>query len=281
MFYYRAYQLNVQSDIPLGNISQIPPCTPDVIIHQATDFPMIPSNASRMGNYATLENQFWITEKVGSFHIEDGNKITYSINTRDLAPTVCLSLFLCGSCFAGLLLQRGMVVLHANTLSWNRNTGIAFSGDSGAGKSTATAWHIKQGALLVADDISAIEFKEGSPYVLSGFSRLKLWNDSKDMLNLTSLESLYTYDGRSKHHIDLKPEQFLNDSVKLEKLIIIHPDINEEEEITGQNKITSLIENNYTAPIFKLFNTWMDQLKGNLNLASKLSIVHAPRPCIF
>lgn len=279
MFYYRAYQLNVQSDILLGKIIQVPPCTPDVIICETTEIPAIPASAKRLGNmYASLENQFWITDTQWSFHIEGGNKIIYKIESKDLNTPI--NILLSGVCFACLLIQRDLIVLHANTLSYDSHSAIAFCGYSGAGKSTATAYHLKKGALLVADDITAIEFKGGKPYVLSGFSRLKLWNDSKDLLNFSSLETIYSFNGRSKHHIALHPNQYINEPIKLEKLMIIQSDIIKEQEIKGQNKVKTLLENNYTAPIFTLFNSYLNQLKGNLYLSSQLSIFNTPRPFV-
>ncbi|CCD07193.1 TPA: hypothetical protein ACHW7I_001778 [Legionella pneumophila] len=277
MFYYRAYHLNIQSDIPLGKIEQTSYCAPDVIIRKTSEIPDIPANASRLGNkYASLKNQLWITDNQWSFYIEGGNTILYQIKSVEL--TTPIHILLTGACFGCLLQQRNLIVLHANTVCYPGQSAFAISGHTGAGKSTAAAFHIKQGALLAADDITAIEFKQDIPHVLPGFPRLKLWNDSREALHLLSLESLYSYNGRSKHHIDLKTNQHCSTPVVLEKLVIIKPDLTEESELFGKEKIQCLLANNYTALIFHLFDFHWDVFKNNLKLARQLKIYNAPRP---
>lgn len=68
MFYYRAYQLNIQSDIPLGKIEQTSYCVPDVIIRKTSEIPDIPTNASRLGNkYASLKISYGLPITNGAF----------------------------------------------------------------------------------------------------------------------------------------------------------------------------------------------------------------------
>lgn len=81
MFYYRAYHLNIQSDIPLGKIEQTSYCAPDVIIRKTSEIPDIPANASRLGNkYASLKNQLWITDNQWSFYIEGETQFYTRLN---------------------------------------------------------------------------------------------------------------------------------------------------------------------------------------------------------
>lgn len=64
----------------------------------------------------------------------------------------------------------------------------------------------------------------------------------------------------------------------LEKLVIIKPDLTEESELFGKEKIQCLLANNYTALIFHLFDFHWDVFKNNLKLARQLKIYNAPRP---
>ena len=68
-----------------------------------------------------------------------------------------------------LLHQRGRMVLHASAVNINDGA-VAFMGHNGAGKSTTTFSFMASGYPLVADDILSLEFREGVPYGVSGFS---------------------------------------------------------------------------------------------------------------
>jgi hypothetical protein len=117
---------------------------------------------------------FW--KGVGTCLVRDGREIVV-----DPAPDVeerVLRLFILGTIFAMLLHQRGeVVVLHASVVAISGQA-VAFIGAKGAGKSAIAATLHAQGHDLVADDILAIDMRQGCPMALPGFPHLKLWPDS-------------------------------------------------------------------------------------------------------
>ena len=89
--------------------------------------------------------------------MRDGNQIVI-----DAAPDATdrnVRLFLLGSALGALLHQRGLLPLHANAIDLGGGA-VAFSGHSGAGKSTIAAWFHDRGHRILADDVCVVGFDQ-------------------------------------------------------------------------------------------------------------------------
>jgi len=79
------------------------------------------------------------------------------------------------------------IVLHGNAISTDGKTCSVFVGQSGAGKSTTAAWYFQRGAKILTDDVCAITFDdEGKPLVIPSFPQLKIWQESADLLSIST-----------------------------------------------------------------------------------------------
>jgi hypothetical protein len=147
-----------------------------------------------------------------------------------------------------LLHQLGRLVLHASTIKIN-DSGVAFMGHNGAGKSTTTISLMKNGYPLVADDISSIEFKNGIPLVYPGIPRIKLWPESFELWG-ENVESFLIHSESRKMscHVD----NFHNEIVPLKHIYVIE---NSEKTYLGpispHEALIELIKNSYSANIFQ------------------------------
>ncbi len=140
-------------------------------------------------------NDFLITENgvivlikdVGIFRIFDGKLITWKKENENVTDDDLIT-FILGSIFSICLIQRGLLVLHANALEKNGNSVICL-GESGVGKSTLAFILMNQGWNLLADDLVAIN---DDNFILPGVSRIKLWeNTLKDLaVPTTNLEKV-------------------------------------------------------------------------------------------
>lgn len=91
-------------------------------------------------------------------------------------PGVCdevVRLLVLGIGLATMLHRAGVPVLHGTTVRTGGRD-VCVVGSSGVGKSTVTAALLARGALLVADDIAALDGIAVRP----GFGRIKLWPDT-------------------------------------------------------------------------------------------------------
>lgn len=80
--------------------------------------------------------------------------------------------FILGSCLGVLLIQRGMLVLHASVVATDVGA-LAFLGNSGRGKSTLAAALHKRGHRVLADDHCAL-VEGDEPQVVPAYPALKL-----------------------------------------------------------------------------------------------------------
>jgi hypothetical protein len=95
------------------------------------------------------------------------------------------ALVILGTCLTGVCIQRGRLVLHASTVLAGDHA-VAFTGRSGAGKSTIAACLDRRGMPLLADDVTVVDpVRPGHrPTVRAGIRRSRLLDDAIEQLDL-------------------------------------------------------------------------------------------------
>lgn len=256
MYYYQAYGLNIRSEIscPLAFAQQ-----KDVF---DVEFRLgkIPKNLLEDSNdkifCKNINNDFFLQKKdIARFLIKSGSSIIIEPLTKNL-EIVKISLF--SSAIIALLHQRNYFVLHANAVVIN-NQAILVAACSGTGKSTLAAAFLKKGYKLLADDICAIKFHNGKPFVYSGRLCLHLCNDVIDKLGFNKKDGeLHFRNNKLNFQIDdiyLQP-------MPLAKIFILEKaDIKEIElEIMGgQEKVKAILKNTliyHYVELQKLVKEW-------------------------
>jgi len=156
--------------------------------------------------------------KVARYQVKGGREILIEaapgVEARDLR------LFLLGSALGAIYFQRGYFPLHASVMVMNGNA-VAFTGDSGAGKSTIAAWMNTQGYPLLCDDVCVIRFDDDhAPLVYPGFPRLKLWSDALSTFDIDPDKLQRDYFRADKYHLSV-PDRFWIDPVPLRHINIL------------------------------------------------------------
>lgn len=173
---YKAFGLTIQSEIELPELSLFIGKA-DVNISLGTT-PKTLENPLFIGvRFLTKHNEFLLkVDQIANYYVTEGNQITI-----ELMPDVDFAdvrLFLLGSAFGALIHQRGLLPFHGSSVNIN-NSGVIFSGHSGAGKSTIAAALNKKGYPILSDDVSVISLMNNEiPFIVSGYPQMKLWADS-------------------------------------------------------------------------------------------------------
>lgn len=87
--------------------------------------------------------------------------------------------------FGAISYKKHFFPLHGGGVVYNGEAYL-FTGESGSGKSTTIAGLLKQEFPIVADDISNLFYKDGKWRVHPCFPRVKLWEDSLNLLSFSN-----------------------------------------------------------------------------------------------
>ena len=79
------------------------------------------------------------------------------------------------------LSRQGRLVLHASAVAFN-GVGVAFTGESGRGKSTLAASFATTGAHFLTDDGLQLDWRDGQCQITPSHPSVRLWQDSQEAL---------------------------------------------------------------------------------------------------
>ena len=124
------------------------------------------------------------------FLVEGGDTIRYA--TEPGVDDVDVRLFLLGSAWGALVLQRGLLPLHASAVCVGEDV-FGFTGHPGAGKSTLAAALAARGRRFFADDVLVLDPASFADSVRCwGYKDLKLWPDAVKMTGAASGQRVRT-----------------------------------------------------------------------------------------
>ena len=181
---YRAYGVNIASQLPVTGFESSVFPEADVFIHAGEVPESLPGAVNRGVLYQSTGNEFLLQiDQVARYHVRNGTEI--SVQQLGNSSLADVSAFISGTVFGALMHQRQMLPIHASTVIFQGKC-LVFAGLSGAGKSTLAAAVIEAGGMLIADDISVIDFSGDQPAVHPAFPAIRIWEDSLKHLGKTS-----------------------------------------------------------------------------------------------
>lgn len=120
-------------------------------------------------------------ERAGRIEIEGGRRVTFDAFEDTDDDRVRIEFI--GTTQSMLWYQRGFLPLHASALLVG-DRAVAVGAHSHSGKSVIAAALAKRGCPLVADDMMVLDVSRGSPLVLPGYQKLRLWQDACEQFGL-------------------------------------------------------------------------------------------------
>lgn len=198
----RMFGLSVQAtrESPAGGWTEAP--TPDVVVDFVPAPPAAergdlyfesckrcvqPIDALRVRRLAEGGYQFWFGD--GTWAHIDSSATRVEISTPAESTVEDSVVYLTGPILGFVLRLRGRLALHASAVLIDGAV-VAFVGTSGLGKSTIAAAFAQQHAVVLTEDLLALEPSTGSDQVLAhaGCDYVRLWPDSAALLNESGLE---------------------------------------------------------------------------------------------
>ena len=187
------------------------------------------------GSVAGGDVMRFAVDGIGGWQVERGRVIT--LHPGLTAGPAELRLFTLGSAWGAIGYQRGFAMWHGSAVERAGRT-VLFCGDQGAGKSTMAAMLCKDGARLIADDLSRIESSKspgglGGPVIHPSSSRIKLWREAVEHIGWQDRILQRDYLREDKFHC-AAPNLFGEESVfQLTDIVVLS-----EGELTRLSRLT-------------------------------------------
>lgn len=157
-------------------------------------------------------------EGIANFLVDRGATVTVELEPG--AVEADMRAFLYGVALGTLAHQRRLIPIHISAILTPGGV-WAFTGDSGAGKSTLVTLLSRQtGWPVLCDDVAALDPADPQPLLHAGMHRVKLWQDSIDLLGVGDSEAYQDSYREGKFHVSL-PHLFTQTPHEIRRLIKI------------------------------------------------------------
>ncbi|HEX8449497.1 MAG TPA: hypothetical protein VF652_07895 [Allosphingosinicella sp.] len=272
---YRLFGLNLRSQIGLAGLA---PAADGGEADVEVVFGTVPPGDYPQGYSATADGTLLAVAKVGRYLIRAGREIV--VEPAEGASERNLRLFLLGSAIGALLHQRGLLPLHANAIDIGSRA-VAFSGHSGAGKSTIAAWFHDRGYPILADDVCVIGFDDsGRAFAYPGIPRLRLWREALEASGRDAGAYDRSFDGMDKYDVPTANASRL-EPIQLAAIYLLRKaDEGGDaaiERLTGIEAVETLISNTYRGGYLRTIGRTADHLAACLRVVRAVPIFRATR----
>lgn len=275
---YHIYGLNIISDF----------CIPDLITTEnPSEIMVLKGKVPENIIGATVNNEFFQASRdelifrikgIGKYYISKGNLIIIELEEKANFNTV--KLYLLGTAFAALLLQRCIIPIHGSAVVINDKC-IIITGESGVGKSTLSSGFLKRGFSLLTDDVAALTFdNEGCVFVQPSYPQQKLWRDSIEIFGGKVNSYTQIYNETDKFAVPIH-ENFMKKPMPLSAVFELkkgdYTDV-QIQNISGMHKLSLLMNNTYRPQLLNFFNLYENHFKQCTLIANRISAYRLIRP---
>ena len=189
-------------------------------------------------------------------------------------------LYILGTCFGFLLLRQTIFPFHGSTIHTQYGT-VMFIGPSGWGKSTTAAKFLKEGHTLLTDDVCVVRLLDNNkPYAYPSSHRIKLWDDSLDVLGYQHADYadiLPDWDKKqlyARHNFSLGPHP-------LTAIYVLWPDDDNVltlEPLKSHEKLVTLTSNTFRLEGVDIFGLQKAHFIFCSTIAQSVPVVRLRRP---
>jgi hypothetical protein len=272
---YRLFGLNLRSQIGLAGLA---PTVEAAAADVDVVFGNVPPGDYPPGYSATDDGTLLSITKVGRYLIRGGREIV--VEPARGASERNLRLFLLGSAIGALLHQRGLLPLHANAIDLGGRA-VAFSGHSGAGKSTIAAWFHDRGYPILADDVCVIGFGDsGRVFAFPGIPRLRLWREALEASGRDAGAYDRSFDDSEKYDVPTASDSRLEPLPLAAVYLLRKAEDGGDasiDRLTGVDAVETLISNTYRGGYLRTIGRTADHLAACLRVVRTVPVFRATR----
>ena len=279
---YRIFGLNIRSEVDLPEAAikmgdGTSAAKTDVTVQLQT-VPSSLTNSTKLGDFFEVTENACLFKvpQVGKFLVRNGNSVLIDPHSSALSRNI--RVFLLGSVFGTILHQRKQVPLHVSGVKTPEGI-VAFTGPSGAGKSTIVAeLNEISGWPVFCDDLAVLKVWPEQATLHAGLTRLKLWRDALERLNLVEKKMEHDFFRADKFHVSV-PGQFSSSEGELIALVQI-----EEAEQTsvlrlgGHTAFEAFQQSIYRREMFEIFGDQLETAKTLISAMSQVRVLRLARP---
>lgn len=274
IYTYKAFGLIIQSEFEIPEFR-----TSKGIADVEITLGKVPEKLDRVikkgVKYQAARNEFLLeVDQIARYYVKNGCEIRVETSTNHADKEV--RLFLLGSAFGSLFLQRGLLPIHGSAIKFG-NSACIFSGVSGVGKSSIAATFVLKGFQLLADDICVIDNKLS---VAPGFPHMKIWKDILDSLKIRTEALTEIRPEIKKYHMPVD-YGFYNDSLPLSKIFIITTKNTpgyDVQELKGLQKFNAVKSNTYRYRFVGGLEKQLDHFQILNKLLPEIKVYKVSRP---
>jgi hypothetical protein len=244
MYKYRAFGLNVESDVPIELASPVDFKKPDVSIRfgslaDVREFHALDSQERRFLVDDGAAILHW--SSVGTMAVRGGFEIV--VDSPEDVDTGLLGIALSGPPLGILLHQRGELVLHASAVVIDDRI-AAFVGHKGFGKSTTAAALHESGYTLFTDDILSVRLGGSPPEAFPGFSQLKLWPSAVEAIFSDGDDEAGRGEDKQTRRV---ASAYTGDPLPVGAIFVLGAGDLGVESIAGQAALLEILRNSYAS----------------------------------
>lgn len=220
--------------------------------------------------WATRDAALYQVYDIARFLVERPDRITVEMLPGAVESDMRAYLF--GTGFATLVHMRGLIPLHISAIKTPEGV-VAFTGQSGAGKSTRVAeLHFKHGWPIICDDLAVLHPSDGEPLLHTGINRIKLWKDAVERFNVDPSQLVRDLTRQDKFHLHV-PQMFLGEPSALKALFVIDKARSEPRVLSGAECFAALHGAIYRPEYAALFKNQSTVFSCISDIAQKITVV--------
>lgn len=279
-FTYRAYDLNIRSNIELPQLNPVSAEVIDLTIRSGPvssaglDKALVLKPLSQLNN----DSLWFRVPGIAKFLVENGDRISFEAEAGTSLDDI--RVYLLGTCLAAILYQKQRLVLRGAVVAKDEQSCFLLSGLGPVGKSAVAAYLHQQGYSLLADEFCVIDSRV---MVSPGFPRLKLWRDTLDRLEI-GVDSLTPIRSAVKKYWLPVDSGFCDTPRKVSTVYILRLHNSDEflfEEIRGVPKLQTLKQLGYQPSFLDTLMSSKSYLQQLMRLASNVRVVNIVWPDFY